>query len=99
MKQKIRWIHPNFILGILAPALFFASGVYIPNASELGVALAISSLILIGVHWIWSMRDAWKDPELKNKVVGNYLWLTLIIMIPPLAGMMYYMIHDKRVSL
>ena len=66
MTKKRNIIHPNFILGLLSQLLLFAAGIYIANNNEWGNTIAIIALIMAATHWVLSMIDAWKDPDLKN---------------------------------
>lgn len=97
MTRERNLVHPNFILGLFSQLLFFGAGMLIGSNIEWGKILAIVAVMLAAVHWIWGMVDAWRDPGLKNKEVGNHFWFSLILLIPPLAGLMYYMILDKRI--
>jgi hypothetical protein len=97
MKQVKNIWHPNFTLGLLVNIPLFITAILVGNGNESAKSLAIITLLLAGIHWIWSMRDALTDRTLKNKEADNYFWFSLILLIPPIAGMMYYMIHDKRV--
>jgi hypothetical protein len=63
----------------------------------LGRLFIIGSFIAGGVHWITSMIDVCTDRNLKNQE-SRYFWLALVIMVPPLAGMIYYMIDERNFS-
>ncbi|RYE50635.1 MAG: hypothetical protein EOP48_19435 [Sphingobacteriales bacterium] len=99
MTTKKKLVHPNFILGLSIYALFFISAFLITNDIVAGKMLAVLTLVMGGIHWMWGLRDAWTDRDLENKEVGNFFWFVSILLIPPLAGLMYYMVNDKRVSL
>lgn len=97
MTQKKKIVHPNFFIGLLSHVVLFAASMFFITDKTIGIPLALAALSLALVHWIWSMVDAWNDPELKNKEVGNTFWFSLILLIPPLAGLFYYMINAKRI--
>ena len=99
MTQKRNIIHTNFILGILGYVLLLTGVVMTDTDIETRRSMVIAAFSITGVHWIWSMISVWRDKELRNKDAGNYFWLALVIMIPPLAGLMYYMIYGKRVQI
>ena len=97
MTKKRNLVHPNFMLGLLSFAMFFIAGMLIGSDTGPGETLAVIAFLLAGIHWVWGMSDAWTDRSLKNKEAGNFFWFVLILLIPPFAGMVYYMVHDKRV--
>jgi hypothetical protein len=99
MTIKRNIIHPNFIIGMISYVLLLIGIVLNANSIEAGQTLMIVSVLLGGVHWFRSVFDVQSDPAFKSSDAKQYFWFALIIMIPPLAGMMYYMIHDKRISL
>ena len=98
MIQKKKLWHPNFVLGLLSYLLLFITAMLFGTGDAMANGLAIATLVVAGVHWLWGMRDALTDRTLKQKEADNYFWYSLILLIPPLAAMMYYMLHDKRVS-
>jgi hypothetical protein len=99
MTMKRNIIHPNFIIGMISYVLLLAGVVLNANSLEASQTLMIVSVLLGGVHWFRSVIDVRSDPAFKSNDAKQYFWFALIIMIPPLAGMMYYMIHDKKISL
>jgi len=99
MSLKRNIVHPNFILGLVSYVLLLIGVVLNANHFDAGKTLIIASVLLGGIHWIRSIIDVWTDPDFKNNESKKYFWFALVLMIPPLAGMMYYMIHQKKVSL
>ncbi len=59
--------------------------------------LILVAFLLGGIHWIGSIVDVWTDPTLKNEDKSRYFWFALVIMIPPMAGVLYYMMRQKKV--
>jgi hypothetical protein len=89
--------HPNFVLGIISYVLLLAGVVLLTTEITLGRQLIIAAFVAGGVHWIRSIVDVYTDRKLKNQT-SRYFWFALIIMVPPLAGMIYYMIDGKNYS-
>ncbi len=98
MSLKKNVVHPNFIIGLVSYFLLLTGIIMNANRVEAGYTLIIVSVLLGGFHWIRSIIDVWNDRDLKSEEAKQYFWLGLVIMIPPLAGMMYYMINQKKVS-
>ena len=98
MAQKRSMVHPNFIVGLVSYLLLLLGIILNAGSFEAGRTLIIGSVLLGALHWIRSIIDVRRDPELKNNEAEHYFWFALVIMIPPLSGMMYYMIQQKRVS-
>lgn len=98
MTHTKNYIHPNFILGLASYLLLLIGVVLNTGESDLAKSMILGSFVLGSAHWLWSLASVSKDVELSGKDDGKGFWLALMIMIPPLAGMMYYMLHDKRVQ-
>src|SRR5688572_17716050 len=98
MTLKRNMTHPNFFTGLVSYLLFLTGVVLQIYNSPLGLQLILVSIILGGIHWIVSLIDVCTDSELKRDEQSRYLWLSLVIMIPPIAGMMYYMMNRKILS-
>jgi hypothetical protein len=96
LKRNIK--HPNFIVGWISYLLLLAGIVL--NAYDVGIGktLILGSFLSGGVHWIGSMFDVWTDPTLKNEDISRGFWFQLVLMIPPVAGMIYYMTQHKKVT-
>jgi hypothetical protein len=90
--------HPNFVVGLLSYLLFLTGVVLQLFNSVLGLQIILVSIVMGGIHWIGSLIDVCTDPELKRDEQSRYLWLSIVIMIPPIAGMMYYMMNRKIIS-
>ena len=90
---------PQFRTGAIELFVIFYYRQLFATGDAMAKGLAIATLVVAGVHWLWGMRDALTDRTLKHKEADNYFWFSLILLSPPLAAMMYYMLHDKRVSL
>lgn len=90
--------HPNFVVGLLSYLLFLIGVAFLIYNSILGMQLILLSFIMGGVHWIGSLTDVCTDSELKRDKRSRFLWLAIVIMIPPISGMMYYMMNRKIIS-
>lgn len=91
--------HPNFITGAISYLLLLLGVVLNASGFNAGDYMIIISVVLGGIHWIKSIIDVYNDQNLKNEESSQYLWLSLVIMIPPVTGMLYYMMKRKKVSL
>ena len=83
--------HPNFFLGLMSYLLLLTGVVVLANESEVGKVFILASVLLGAIHWIGSLINVWNDRRLKNEEASRYFWFSLVIMIPPIAGMLYYM--------
>ena len=87
--------HPNFLLGIAGYILLLVGVVVLATLGTGGKVLIGTAFGAIGVHWIRSLVDVWTDTELKGDE-SRYFWLAIVIMVPPLAGMLYYLVEDRK---
>src|SRR5687767_5204006 len=88
---------PNFILGIISYVMLLAGIVLLTTEITLGRQFIVGAFIAGAIHWITGMIDIVTDRNLKNQE-SRYFWLALAIMVPPLAGMIYYMIEERNFS-
>jgi hypothetical protein len=95
LKKNIR--HPSFITGLLSFVLLLLGVVLRGNGYVKGDFIILSSIILGGVHWIWSMIDVITGYDLKPE--SKIFWLIMVMLIPPVGGMVYYMMKRKNVSM
>jgi hypothetical protein len=82
--------HPNFILGIVSLLLLFVGVGMRANGSTAGNWVLIASFILGGIHWIWSIIDVLKHYKIHSTQENRILWVILVIAIPPVGGLLYY---------
>jgi prolipoprotein diacylglyceryltransferase len=90
--------HPNFLLGLISSLLLIAGVFVLASEREAGRIVILTSIFLGAIHWVGSMISVCKDHTLKKEETSRYFWLSLVIIIPPIAGMLYYMADDKKVS-
>lgn len=89
--------HPSFIIGALS-FVFFIIGIGLRASSYASGDIVIFSSIAMGaVHWIWSVVDVITGSNLEPD--SKTFWLILVVLIPPLGGMIYYMMKRKNVSM
>jgi hypothetical protein len=97
MAMKKNTSHPSFIIGAISFLLFLVGVVLRSNSYVLGDRVILAAIVLGAIHWIWSITD----------VIGGYdlnpdsksFWLILVMLIPPLGGMIYYMMKRKNVQM
>ena len=95
LKKNTR--HPSFIIGAISFLIFLVGIVIRANGYVSGDRMILAAIILGAIHWIWSVVD----------VIGSYdlnpgsksFWLILVLLVPPLGGMIYYMMKRKNVQL
>ena len=91
-------IHPNFFIG-LASYLLFLAGVFARYGNiSLGTTIIATAIALGAIHWIAAIIDVSTNKALKKDGRSWYLWIALIIMVPPLSGMLYYMMKKRKVN-
>ncbi len=99
MKQKRRFIHPNFIIGLISYLSLLVGVILFANGSETGKAIIIGAILLGGLHWLVSVFNVSRDGLMKKDQGLWYFWFATVLIIPPLGGMIYYMVNDKRVTM
>ena len=83
-----RTSHPNFILGAISLLLLFVGIGFKVNGYRFGDYIWIAATIMGGIHWIWSIIDAFKHQTAGSQ--SRVFWIILIIVIPPVGGLLYY---------
>lgn len=91
--------HPNFITGAISYLLLLIGVVLNASGFVVGKYVIVVSVVLGGIHWIRSIVDVYNDHDLKNEEASRYLWMSLVIMVPPVTGMLYYMMKRKKISM
>lgn len=95
LKKNIR--HPSFIIGATSFILFLLGIVLRGNGFVAGDKIVLSAIILGAIHWIWSIVDVITGYDLNPG--SKSFWLILVMLIPPLGGMIYYLMKRKNVSM
>lgn len=89
--------HPNFILGVVSLVLLFIGvGVWANGASG-AYYVWIAAILLGGIHWIWAITDVLRHYSTKADAHENIniFWVIMVIIIPPVGGMLYYATQKK----
>lgn len=89
--------HPAFIIGAASFVLFLYGIVFRGNGYVVGDKVILSSIILGGIHWVWSIIDVAAGHDLNPS--SKSFWLIIVLLIPPLGGMIYYMMKRKNVRM
>ena len=97
MTLKRNMKHPNFILGLIGYLLLLVGITLLSSNLVLGRQLIMIAFMSTGIHWLVSIIDVSTDPNLKDEA-SRFFWLGIIIMVPPIAGMIYYMVDGKKFS-
>ena len=98
MKQKTNMIHPNIIIGLISYLGLLAGVVMYSNDFAIAETIITGSLIISVVHWLISVVSVFRDQLRKQNEGLWYFWFTAVFMVPPIGGMMYYMVNNKRVA-
>ena len=93
-----RIVHPNFIIGLVSYVTLLVGVLLHSDGFEAGYSLIVGAVVLGGLHWIGSIIDVSRDPARKEEDSIWYFWMAVVIMVPPIAGMMYYMFNNKKVT-
>ena len=91
-------IHPNFIIGLISYLGLLAGVVMYSNDFAIAETIITGSLIISVVHWLISVVSVLSDQLRKQNEGLWYFWFTAVFMVPPIGGMMYYMVNNKRVA-
>jgi len=97
MALKKNITHPSFIIGAISFVLFLLGVVLRGNGFVKADIMILSAMIAGAVHWIWSMVDVITGYDLNPG--SKSFWLIMVMLIPPLGGMIYYMMRRKNVSM
>lgn len=89
--------HPSFLIGAISFLLLLLGVVIKANSYRSGDYIILLSVVLGGIHWVWSIIDVFKTHDLNPD--SKTFWLTIVILIPPLGGMFYYMMKRKNIQM
>ena len=95
LKKNIK--HPSFIIGATSFVLFIVGIVLRANNFIPGEKIIVSAIVLGAIHWMWSLLDVITGYDLNAD--SRSFWLIIVMLIPPLGGMIYYMMKRKNVSM
>ena len=89
--------HPSFIIGATSFLLLILGVVFKGNGFRIGNYVILSGIILGGIHWIWSSIDVFTNKNMNSE--SRMFWMILVMLIPPIGGMAYYMMRSKNIRL
>jgi hypothetical protein len=89
--------HPSFIIGAFSFVLFLLGIILRGNGYVFGNKIILSAMILGAIHWVWSIINVVTGYDLNP--ASKTFWLIIVMLIPPLGGMIYYMMRRKNVSM
>lgn len=98
MRRSRKLIHPNFVIGLISYIALFIGVLMHTDGTDAGKTVIIGSLILGLLHWLGSIVTVSRDKLKKQDESLWYFWFLSVLIIPPLGGMIYYMVNDKRIS-
>lgn len=85
--------HPAFILAIVGTVLIVA-GLITMAHMELGLWFLYLGALLVGIFSIWSIIDIIAANHLR--VYQKIFWLIIVISVPVMGGLIYYLMHQER---
>ena len=97
MALKKNMGHPAFIIGAVSFVLFLFGVVLRGNNVVFGDKVILFAIVLGAIHWIWTVIEVITGYNLNPN--SKSFWLILVMLIPPLGGMIYYMMKRKNVSM
>lgn len=89
--------HPSFLIGAFSFLLLISGVAFRKYDFPIGDYVILSGLMLGAVHWIWSTIDVLTNKELNPE--SRMFWMLLVLLIPPVGGMIYYTMLSKNVRL
>lgn len=95
LKKNMR--HPNFIIGVTSLLLLIIGIVLRADGFAAGSWVVIAAVALGAIHWIWSVVDVITGYDLNPK--SRVFWMIIVLLIPPLGGLYFYMMKRKNVSM
>ena len=90
--MKKNWKHPNLIIGLVSfLTLLLSVGFRANRMNAVGDTLLIGTFALGFIHWVWAVVDVLKDYFAhKSTEDRNIVWVVLVIIVPPVGGILYY---------
>ena len=85
--------HPSFILGMVSIIVLFIGIAMKAFGYRGGDYVIIASVVLGGIHWIWSIIDVAGRTDMKP--FQKRFWLIVVIAAPALGGLIFYAMHQK----
>lgn len=86
--------HPNFILGILSFIVLFVGIALRANSYNHSDYVIGSAIVLGAIHWVWGIIEVSGTKTLKPS--QRKFWLIIVIIVPPLGSMIYYIMHTRN---
>ncbi|MEI6948444.1 PLDc N-terminal domain-containing protein [Paraflavisolibacter sp. H34] len=86
--------HPNFFLGIFSIIVVLVGIGLNSNGYEIGNTILIASVILAGIHWIWSIIDVIGRHDMRP--FQKRFWLIAVVAVPALGSLLFYLMHQER---
>lgn len=86
------WKQPNLVLGLVTfLTLILSVGFRANRLNRIADILLISTFSLGFIHWVWAVIDVLKNFFAnKAKEARNILWVVLVVIVPPVGGILYY---------
>lgn len=89
--------HPSFLIGLLSFVLFLLEVVLRGNGFVHGDIVILSAIVLGAIHWIWSLVDVITGYDLKPEI--KTFWFILVLLVPLVGGMIYYLMRRKNIAM
>lgn len=85
-------------MGLISYLALLTGVIMFANDIEAGKSLIVGSILLGGLHWLVSVVNVSRDQLMKKNQGLWYFWFATVLIIPPMGGMIYYMVNNKRVT-
>ncbi|MGZ3836927.1 MAG: PLDc N-terminal domain-containing protein [Flavisolibacter sp.] len=90
-------LHPNFLLGAFSFLALLLGVVLRSDDFMFGEYLKLAGIGLGAIHWTWSIIDVFTNHGLNGK--SRMFWIILVMLIPPVGGMIYYLNRRMNVGI
>ncbi len=85
--------HPSFIIGVVSILLFIVGAAVKAYGYRFADYIVIFSVVLGGIHWIWSIIDVATRSDMKP--FQKRFWLIAVVAAPAIGGMIFYIMHQR----
>lgn len=89
--------HPNFVLGLTSFIVLIIGVLLRANNYSFADYILLGAIGMGAIHWIWAIIDVLTRHGLNSK--SKPFWLIIVMLIPPIGGMIYYLMPRKNVSI
>jgi Phospholipase_D-nuclease N-terminal len=89
--------HPSFIIGAISFVLFLGGAVLRADGIVWAFYIVLMAVLFGAVHWVWSLYDVFHNRHFIGE--SRIFWFIVVLLIPPLGGMLYYLMKKKNLEI